>query len=65
MLMPLAEVASVVRETDEFKLNCNLVVIDFLIRHGWMEPQSSEYLALVLGLRQPLATLDACLVHAV
>lgn len=65
MLMPLAEVATVVRETDEFKLNCNLVVIDFLIRHGWMEPQSSEYLALVLGLRQPLANLDARLVHAV
>jgi isopentenyldiphosphate isomerase len=65
MLMPLAEVASVVRETDEFKLNCNLVVIDFLIRHGWMEPQSSEYLALVLGLRQPLATLDDSLVRAV
>ena len=54
MLLPLAEVAALVRETDEFKLNCNLVVIDFLIRHGWMEPQSSEYLALVLGLRQPL-----------
>jgi 8-oxo-dGTP pyrophosphatase MutT (NUDIX family) len=65
LLMPLAEVASIVRETDEFKLNCNLVVIDFLIRHGWMEPQSPEYLSLVLGLRQPLATLDDSFVHAV
>ena len=65
MLLPLAEVASLVRETDEFKLNCNLVVIDFLIRHGWMDPQSPEYLALVLGLRQPLAALDQGLIHAV
>jgi 8-oxo-dGTP pyrophosphatase MutT (NUDIX family) len=54
MRLPLAEVAALVRETDEFKLNCNLVVIDFLIRHGWLDPQAPEYLALVMGLRQPL-----------
>jgi len=54
MLLPLQEVAAIVRDTDEFKLNCNLVVIDFLIRHGWLDPQTPEYLALVLGLRQPL-----------
>ena len=65
MLLPLADVAAIVRETDEFKLNCNLVVIDFLIRHGWMEPHSPEYLALVLGLRQPLAAMDQSLIHAV
>ena len=53
MLLPLAEVARLVRETDEFKLNCNLVVIDFLIRHGWLDPETPEYLALVQGLRQP------------
>ena len=58
MLLPLEEVAELVRETEEFKLNCNLVVIDFLIRHGWMDPALPEYLALVLGLRQPLAVLD-------
>jgi len=64
MLLPLAEVAALVRETDDFKLNCNLVVIDFLIRHGRLDPQSPEYLALVLGLRQPLSVLDQGLVHA-
>ena len=53
MLMPLDEVARVVRQTDEFKLNCNLVVIDFLIRHGWLMPDSPDYLQLILGLRQP------------
>jgi 8-oxo-dGTP pyrophosphatase MutT (NUDIX family) len=55
MLLPLAEVARIVRETDDFKLNCNLVVIDFLIRHGWLGPESSEYLDLVQGLRRPLS----------
>lgn len=55
MLLPLAQVAAIVHETDDFKLNCNLVIIDFLIRHGWLDPQTPEYLALVQGLRQPLA----------
>jgi isopentenyldiphosphate isomerase len=54
-LLPLDEVARLVSETDEFKLNCNLVVIDFLIRHGWLDPEADSYLPLVLGLRQPLA----------
>jgi 8-oxo-dGTP pyrophosphatase MutT (NUDIX family) len=58
MLLPLAEVAAIVHETDEFKLNCNLVVIDFLIRHGWLDPRSPEYLDLVLGLRRPLDVVD-------
>ncbi|MCB1788458.1 MAG: DUF4743 domain-containing protein [Chromatiaceae bacterium] len=61
LCLPLPEVAAIVRETDEFKLNCNLVVIDFLIRHGWLEPHSAEYLALVVGLRQPLDAADNAL----
>jgi 8-oxo-dGTP pyrophosphatase MutT (NUDIX family) len=61
MLLPLQEVAAIVRETDDFKLNCNLVVIDFLIRHGSLDPRSDGYLALVLGLRQPLAVPDSTL----
>jgi 8-oxo-dGTP pyrophosphatase MutT (NUDIX family) len=55
MLLPLSEVAGIVHDTDEFKLNCNLVVIDFLIRHGWLGPHSPDYLALVQGLRRPLS----------
>jgi len=62
VLLPLSEVAAVVHETDEFKLNCNLVVIDFLIRHGWLEPHASEYLSLVLGLRRPLEAVDNSLI---
>jgi 8-oxo-dGTP pyrophosphatase MutT (NUDIX family) len=53
MRLPIAEVAALVHDTDEFKLNCNLVVIDFLIRHGWLDPQTPGYLDLVMGLRQP------------
>jgi len=54
MLLPIEEVARLVRETDEFKLNCNLVVIDFLLRHGYIGPQNDEYLELAIGLRPPL-----------
>ncbi len=53
-LLPLQEAARLVRETDEFKLNCNLVIIDFLLRHGYIEPQDEEYLELAIGLRRPL-----------
>ena len=53
-LLPLEEVARLVRETDEFKLNCNLVIVDFLIRHGYIEPHDPEYLALATGLRRPI-----------
>jgi 8-oxo-dGTP pyrophosphatase MutT (NUDIX family) len=62
VLLPLDEVARLVSETDEFKLNCNLVVIDFLIRHGWLHPDANAYLPLVLGLRQPLMQTPAGLV---
>lgn len=35
MRLPISEVARLVRETTDFKTNCNLVIIDFLIRHGY------------------------------
>ena len=52
-LLPIEEVARLVRETDDFKLNCNLVIIDFLIRHGLLPPDHDDYLSLVSGLRCP------------
>ncbi|MEW8507859.1 MAG: DUF4743 domain-containing protein [Candidatus Thiodiazotropha sp.] len=52
MLMPVEEVATRVAETDEFKLNCNLVVIDFLVRHGIINPETPGYLDLVQGLHE-------------
>jgi hypothetical protein len=35
---------------DDFKFNCALVVIDFLIRHGLIAPDHPDYVALVRGL---------------
>lgn len=52
MLLPVLEVARLVSETDEFKLNCNLVVIDFLLRHGIINPETPGYLDLVQGLHE-------------
>lgn len=53
-LQPVEQVMETVRETDEFKLNCNLVIIDFLIRHGLISQDSPDYLDLIQGLRSPL-----------
>ena len=53
-LLPVEEVAQIVRETNDFKLNCNLVIIDFLVRHGCIRPDEGNYLQIVSGLRQSL-----------
>jgi len=51
-LMKVEEVAEIVRTTSDFKFNCNLVVIDFLIRHGILNPDDTpDYEELVRGLR--------------
>ena len=51
-LMPVAEVAQRVRDTDDFKFNVNLVIIDFLIRHGLADPDEPGYAELACGLRR-------------
>lgn len=50
-LLPAVEVMRIVETTDDFKLNCNLVIIDFLIRHGLLTPAHPDYLAIAGGLR--------------
>lgn len=53
MMWPIEKVAEVVRDTYEFKFNCNLVIIDFLIRHGVLDPDTEpDYAAICLGLRR-------------
>jgi 8-oxo-dGTP pyrophosphatase MutT (NUDIX family) len=48
---PIARVLAAVRDTDDFKFNCALVVIDFLIRHGLISPDDEpDYLRLVRSL---------------
>ncbi len=53
-LLPVRDVMKIVLDSDEFKLNCNLVVIDFFIRHGYLDPDSEEYTEVVTGLHPPL-----------
>lgn len=53
-LLPIDEVAALVRDTDRFKFNCNLVILDFLVRHGWLCADESGYEQIVRGLRQAL-----------
>jgi 8-oxo-dGTP pyrophosphatase MutT (NUDIX family) len=53
-LMPAREVVARVRESDDFKFNVNLVIIDFAMRNGLIVPDDEpDYLAIVTGLRQP------------
>ena len=46
------KVAEVVAETREFKFNCNLVLIDFFVRHGLIDPDRADYLDIVAGMRR-------------
>lgn len=48
-LWPIARVAETVRDGFEFKFNCNLVIIDFLVRHGLIDAD-----------REPLAYMVLC-----
>lgn len=53
-LMPVRQVMELVRDSTDFKLNCNLVMIDFFIRHGLIGPEQSDYSELVCGLHPQL-----------
>jgi len=49
-LMPLKDVADLVHDTDKFKFNCNLIIIDFLMRMGAIPESHPEYAALKAAL---------------
>jgi 8-oxo-dGTP pyrophosphatase MutT (NUDIX family) len=53
-LWPVEQVLATVRDSDAFKLNCNLVIIDFLARHGYLDQEAPDYVDLLQGLRSPL-----------
>jgi 8-oxo-dGTP pyrophosphatase MutT (NUDIX family) len=53
-LMDAAEVVARVCDSEDFKFNVNLVIIDFALRHGLVPPDHPDYLALITGLRRPL-----------
>jgi hypothetical protein len=47
---PAHRAVRVVRETEEFKFNVALVIIDFAIRHGLIDESEPDYLRLLRGL---------------
>lgn len=51
---PIRQVLETVRDSEAFKLNCNLVIIDFLIRHSLITPEDPDYFELICRLRSPL-----------
>lgn len=51
-LWPIERVSELVRDTREFKFNVNLVILDFLIRHGQLGPEHPDYIEIAQGLRQ-------------
>jgi hypothetical protein len=50
-LWPIAAVRERLAAGDDFKFNVALVNIDFLVRHGYLEPEDPDYIDIVEGLR--------------
>lgn len=54
-LLDIDEVINIIRTTTDYKDNCNLVIMDFLIRHGYLDASDPEFVEVILGLRYGLA----------
>lgn len=54
-LWPIEQVRDLVRDTHEFKPNCNLVIIHFLMRHGLLPPDDPDYVTIAQGLVSPMS----------
>ncbi|HVI87178.1 MAG TPA: DUF4743 domain-containing protein [Dongiaceae bacterium] len=52
-LMSLDEVTAILEDSEAFKFNVAPVVIDFLVRHGHLTPETPDYVELAMGLRAP------------
>jgi 8-oxo-dGTP pyrophosphatase MutT (NUDIX family) len=53
-LRPARAVLDIVRDSDDFKFNVNLVILDFALRHGLIRPDAPDYLDIATGLHRPL-----------
>ncbi|MBI2256647.1 MAG: DUF4743 domain-containing protein [Proteobacteria bacterium] len=53
-LIPVSELIHRLRSADEFMYDIALVLIDFLVRHGFVGPEERDYLPLIAGLRRPI-----------
>ncbi len=51
-LYPIAELLDIIANTQDFKFNCAVVVIDFAIRHGIITAEHPDYLALQSGMHR-------------
>jgi 8-oxo-dGTP pyrophosphatase MutT (NUDIX family) len=56
---PLTRVRDTLAGTDDFKFNCALVAIDFLLRHGQVDADGADYQTLSLGLRPDIRRAPA------
>jgi hypothetical protein len=54
MLMPVSEVIDRLKSADEFSYDVAIVLIDFLIRHGFVAPEDPDFLELIAELRRPI-----------
>ncbi|MEX0693631.1 MAG: DUF4743 domain-containing protein [Rhodospirillales bacterium] len=50
-LWPIEEVMQRIRESDDFKFNAALVIIDFAIRHGVLTPDDPDYITVTEAIR--------------
>lgn len=57
-LLPVEEVMEIVSQSDDFKPNCNLVVVDFLLRHGYLGPEHPDYLEIASRLRPSMIPIE-------
>jgi 8-oxo-dGTP pyrophosphatase MutT (NUDIX family) len=53
-LLPAISVIDQVRNSDNFKFNVNLIILDFGLRHGLITVDDPEYLDVATGLHRPL-----------
>lgn len=49
-LWPIEKVLECVATTRDYKINCNLVIIDFAVRHGYLKPDEPFYTDICSGL---------------
>jgi isopentenyldiphosphate isomerase len=57
-LWSVRRVFETVRDTTEFKYNCNLVLIDFFVRHGLLSADDPQFMAIVSGLKKEYTSLN-------
>ncbi len=56
-LWPVEKIMRRLQETDDFKFNCAIIVIDFLIRRGFIGPDEDDYVEIIQGLNRKEATI--------